>query len=146
MQRLKGLMRASAGPKPIRETQEVNLVDGAQDLGHRPLNYLIFERGNAEWSLATVGLGNVHPPDWLRPVASRVNLRVKSLEVLRQLLLVVRHRLPIDSRSRASPESSERALQGTHINVMQQRRRECVEKCRQYGARSGPLDSHLVEL
>ena len=119
MQRLKGLMRASSRPEPVRKTQEVDFIDGAQHLGHRALNNFVFQRGNTEWSLATLRLGNVYPPDWLRPIAARVNLRVKSLQILRKVHLIARRRLPIDSWCGVSLEPSKRTLQGTDINVMQ---------------------------
>jgi len=76
-------MRAAARPKPIREAEEVNFVDGTEDLSHRTLNNLIFERGDTERPLATVSLRNIYPSDRLRPVAARVNLRMQSLQVLR---------------------------------------------------------------
>ncbi len=48
-----------------------------------------------------------------------MNLRVEAFQVLRQLLLVARHRLPIDAWSRAALEAPKRALQGTPVNMMQ---------------------------
>jgi len=65
-----GVMRAAARPKPIREAEEVNFVDGAEDLGDCSLNNLIFECGDTERPLATVSLGDIYPSDRLRPVAA----------------------------------------------------------------------------
>lgn len=69
-------MRAAARPKPVREAEEVNFVDGTEDLGHRTLNNFIFERRDTEWPLATVSLGDIYSSDRLRPVTTRVHLRV----------------------------------------------------------------------
>jgi hypothetical protein len=35
------LVRIPPGPKPVREPEEVNLIDGAQNLGHRALDDLV---------------------------------------------------------------------------------------------------------
>jgi hypothetical protein len=83
------------------------------------LNDLVFECGHSEWSLAIVSLGNVDPPDGLRSIVARVNLRVQSLQILRKLHLIARGGLPIDSGRGVSLEPSKRALQGPDINVMQ---------------------------
>lgn len=60
------------------------------------------------------------PPDRPRAIAARVNLRVESLQILREILLVARHRLAIHSRCSASLESTKRSFQGGYIDVMQQ--------------------------
>jgi hypothetical protein len=75
VQGCQGIMRAAAWPKPVREAKEINFVDGAEELGYRTLKNLIFQRGDTERPLATVSLGNIYPPDRLRPVATRVNQR-----------------------------------------------------------------------
>jgi hypothetical protein len=82
MQCRQGIMRAAAWPKPVREAEEVNFVDGAEDLGHRTLNNLVFERGDPERPLPTVSLGDIYPPNRLWPITARVNLRMQSLQVL----------------------------------------------------------------
>jgi hypothetical protein len=50
---------------------------------------------------------------------------VKSLQVLRQILLVARHRLAIHSWRGASLEAAKRSLQSSDSEVMQQ----CGESC-----------------
>jgi hypothetical protein len=43
----------------VAEAQEVGLVDGVQHLGHRALDNLILERGNAERPAAAVTFRDV---------------------------------------------------------------------------------------
>jgi hypothetical protein len=58
-------------------------------------------------------------------IAARVHLRMKSLQILREILLVARHRLAIHSGRDASLESAKRSCQCGAIDVMQQ----CGESC-----------------
>jgi hypothetical protein len=63
----------------------------------------------------------MHPPDGLRPIATRVHPFAQILEVFLQAELVALDRLPIDSRACAPLLSIERPFQGGFIDVMQQR-------------------------
>lgn len=49
------LVRTATWPEPVRESDEVGLVARAQYLGDRTLDDFVFERGNSERSLASVG-------------------------------------------------------------------------------------------
>src|SRR5215469_12578385 len=50
----KARLWAASRPEAVAEAQEVGLVDGVQYLGHRTLDNLILERGNAERPAAAV--------------------------------------------------------------------------------------------
>jgi hypothetical protein len=41
-------MRRTPRPKPVRETKKVLLIDRIEDLDHRPLKDLVFQRGDSE--------------------------------------------------------------------------------------------------
>ena len=88
------------GPEAVGEPEEVDLIDGAQHLGDRALDDLVFQRRHAEWSLAAIGFRDVDPPHRLWPVASGMDPLAEVLEVDLQILFVGRHSYPIDSRAR----------------------------------------------
>lgn len=54
-------MRSSPGSESVRESQEIRLVDGIEDLHHRRLDDFVLQNGNAERPQATVLLGYEHP-------------------------------------------------------------------------------------
>jgi hypothetical protein len=119
VQRPQRVVRTSAWPKSIGETHEVDLVDGAQELGDRTLDNLVFQRRYAERPLSTIGFGDVHAANRLRPVASAVHAVAQTLQLLRQVLCVGRDRFPIDSRRRSSPQSTKRSFERLDIQVVQ---------------------------
>ena len=49
-------VRAASRTETVAEPEEVDLIDGAQDLGHRALDDLVFERGNAERPPSAFGI------------------------------------------------------------------------------------------
>ena len=62
------IVLAAPRPEPIREPEEVLLVDLAQHCRHCSLDDLVFERGDRERALGAVFLRNVAPAGRLRPV------------------------------------------------------------------------------
>jgi hypothetical protein len=54
-----GRLWAASRPEAVAEAQEVGLVDGVQHLGHRTLDNLILERGNAERPAAAITFRDV---------------------------------------------------------------------------------------
>ena len=90
------MMRAAPRPEPVREAEEVGLVDGVQHLDRRALDDLVLQRGNAERPLPPVGLGDVRPLDRLRSVRPALQPSGEVLEVLLQGLPVVLPRLAVD--------------------------------------------------
>jgi hypothetical protein len=61
-------MGISPRSESIRETKEVDFVDGGQHFGNRPLDNLVLQYGNTYRSLSTVCFGYVYPLDRLRSV------------------------------------------------------------------------------
>src|ERR1700741_111419 len=74
-------MRAAPRPEPVRDAEEVFLVDRVQQRDHRPLDDLVLQGGDRERSLSAVRLRYVDPaapPPPERPPlegAGRANLR-----------------------------------------------------------------------
>ncbi len=60
-ERVERIVGATAGSEPVREPEEVFLVDRVQHLDHRALDDLVLQRGDAEWTLPPVGLWYVVP-------------------------------------------------------------------------------------
>ena len=56
------IVLAALGPEPIREAEEVFLVDRVQHRDRRPLDNLVLQRRDREWALLSVRLGNVYAP------------------------------------------------------------------------------------
>jgi hypothetical protein len=61
-ERIQRMMLAAPRPKPIRESEEILLVDRVHHLDHRALDDLVLHRRDAKRSLSTVGLGDVRSP------------------------------------------------------------------------------------
>lgn len=53
------LMRAATGPKPIRKTFEVDLIDLVEDRHHGLLNDFVLQGRDAQRTLSPVGLRDV---------------------------------------------------------------------------------------
>ncbi len=61
-QRIQRVVLAAPRPEPIREPEEVLLVDRVQHLDERPLDDLILQRRNAERALPAIRLRYELPP------------------------------------------------------------------------------------
>ena len=114
------LVRVPPRPEAVGEPEEVDLVDGAQHLGDRTLDDLVLQSRHAERALPAIGFRDVDAPHRLRPVAPGVDPRAEVLEVGLQVLLVVRHRDPIDSRTGLPLLSPERSFERLDVDMMQQ--------------------------
>src|ERR1700730_17093091 len=69
-QRVQRVMLAAPWPEPVREPEEIFLVDRAQHCCRGPLADVVLQRRDREWALAAVFLRNVTTPGWQRPVRS----------------------------------------------------------------------------
>src|SRR5258708_549254 len=58
-ERVQRIVLSPPGPEPIGEAEEVRLVDGIENLHHRTLDNLIFQRGDAERALPSVRFRDV---------------------------------------------------------------------------------------
>ena len=63
------IVLAALRSKPVREPEEVFLVDRVQDSGGRPLDDLVLKGGNCEGALPSVRFGDVDPSGWQGPNA-----------------------------------------------------------------------------
>jgi hypothetical protein len=61
-ERVKRIMRAASRPEPIREPEEVFLVDRVEHRSRRPLDDLVLQRRDREWTLPAVRFWDVNPP------------------------------------------------------------------------------------
>ena len=84
VERVQRVVLAAPRSEPVREAEEVRLVDGVQHLDRGPLDDLVFQRGHAERSLPPVGLRDVHPTNRLRSVRSSLQPFGEVLEVVLQ--------------------------------------------------------------
>ena len=69
-QRIQCIMLATPGTEPVRESEEIDLVDCAQYLHHGLLHNLVLHRCDTEWPQRAIGLGDLHAPRGLRPVGA----------------------------------------------------------------------------
>src|SRR5208282_2985658 len=76
-QRVERVVLPPPRPKPVREPEEVLLVDRVQNFDQRPLDDLVLQGGNPQWPLAAVGFWDVVAPRRLCPVRSAMNAPVQ---------------------------------------------------------------------
>ena len=114
-------MRVSPWPEAVAKPEEIDFVDGAQRLSDRTLDDLILQRRNTEGALPAIGLGNVDAPYRLRSVAPGVDARAEGPEVALQVLLVHRHRDPVDPCACLPFLPAERSFERADIDMMRYR-------------------------
>ncbi len=114
-------MLAAPSPEPVRESQEVLLVDCVEHLHHRPLDDLVLQRSDPERPQPPIGLWDPHPTNRHRPERAAVHPRVQILQIALQVLSVLVPRDPVHPGSRARAQGPIRRLQALHGHVMQQR-------------------------
>ena len=61
-QRIQRIVLAAPRPEPVREPEEIFLVDRVQHHGDRPLDDLVFQGGDRQRSLPAVRLRDIPPP------------------------------------------------------------------------------------
>src|SRR5438874_12236614 len=120
MQRRKSHMRVPSWPEAVGEAEEIDLVDGAEKLGDYTLNDLVLQSRHAERALPAIGFRDVDTPNRLWPVTARVDAGAEIPEVGLQVLLVRRHRHPIDPRTCQPLLSPERPFERRDVDMMQQ--------------------------
>ena len=60
-ERVQCIMRTASGPEPVREPEEIFLIDRVQHLDHRTLNDLVLQCCDAERALPAVRFWDVLP-------------------------------------------------------------------------------------
>jgi hypothetical protein len=97
--RIHRIMRAAPWPEPVRDAEEVFLVDRTQQGDHRPLDELVLQRGDRERALPAVRFGYVDPPGWPCPIRSTLDPVMQVREIALEVCLVV---LPTSHHPRRS--------------------------------------------
>src|SRR5207253_2249024 len=101
------IVLAALGPEPIREAEEVFLVDRVQHRACRLLDDLVFECGNCERALLTISLRYVMSPRRQSPICSPMDPGVQVLDLAIEVCLVVLPCQPIHTRCGISLEGEE---------------------------------------
>src|SRR5262245_6851586 len=113
-------MRVPPWPEAVGEPEEVGLVDGAQHLSDRSLDDLVLQGRDTERALPAIGLWDVDASNRLRSVASGVDTHHQILKVGLQVLRILVHRYPVDSRTCPPLLTPKRPCERLDIKVMQQ--------------------------
>jgi hypothetical protein len=82
-------MRTAPRSERIRKAPKVHLVNLVENGHDRLLGDLIFQRRDAQRTLAPVGFRDINSSRWLRPVRSPVNPAVKIDEPTLQTVLIL---------------------------------------------------------
>jgi hypothetical protein len=120
-ERIQRLMRRAPGPEPIREAEEVLLVDGVQHLDERALEDLVLQRGDPERPQPPVRLRDEHPPSRSRPERPSVDSSVKIAKVRLEIQPVVAPRHAVHPRGGARADRPVRRAQTVDADVMKER-------------------------
>jgi hypothetical protein len=112
---------AALRSEPVREPEEVSLVDRVQDSGGRPLYDLVLKGGNCEGALPSVRFGDVDPSGWQGPIRSSMKPCVQVRDIAIEIRLVGLPCQPIHSGCGILLELKERRLKVFQADVMQER-------------------------
>src|SRR3954452_18302058 len=123
-----GRLRAAPRPEAVAEPQEVGLIDGSQHLGHRPLDNLVLQGGDAERAAAAIWFRDIRAAYRLGPVLPAVNPLMPLPEIGLQVLLILIHRHPIHPGTGRAPLPPERSLERGDVDVVQQCREPCLAR------------------
>jgi hypothetical protein len=116
------MMRRTPRPKPVREPEEVLLVDRVQHLDERPLKDLVLQRRDPERPQSPVRLWDEHPPRRPRPVTPRMDPVVQIAKVRFEISPVVRPPHAVHPRRGLPADRPVRRPQAIDIDMVQQRR------------------------
>src|SRR3984893_4784764 len=119
--RIHGVVGAATRPEPVREPEEVLLVDRVQHRDNRTLDNLVLQCGNRERTLSTVRLGYVCPPGRLRPVRPPMDPCMQLLESALEVCFVVPIRQPVDPGRSIPLELAECLPEQINTDVVEER-------------------------
>src|SRR4051794_12592427 len=120
-QRVQRIMLAAPWPEPVREPEEILLVDRAQHRCRGSLGDLVFQRHDRERALAAVFLRNVAPTGWLRPVCSASDPCMQVLNPAIEVLFVGLPCHPVYTGGGVALERVERRSQHGRVDMVQER-------------------------
>src|SRR6185437_2717424 len=115
------IMRAAPGPEPVREPEEVLLVDRVQNRRCCPLDDLVLQGRNRQRSLPPVRLRDINPPGRLRSIRSPVNTSMQVLELALEVCLVVLPCQPVHARGGILLEIVEHLFEQVGADMVEQR-------------------------
>src|SRR5437016_11579202 len=115
------IVLAALGPEPIREAEEVFLVDRVQHRACRLLDDLVFECGNCERALLTISLRYVMSPRRQSPICSPMDPGVQVLDLAIEVCLVVLPCQPIHTRCGISLEGEQCHSQEFDADMVEER-------------------------
>src|SRR5215204_2557379 len=119
--RIQRVVRATSWPEPVRDSEEVLLVDRVQQCDHRPLDDLVLQGRDRERALPAVRLGYVDPPRRQCPIRSPLDSLVQVLELALKVRLVVRPPQSIHARRGILLEFVERFFEQVEADVVEER-------------------------
>src|SRR3990172_4417414 len=91
-------MRRATGTETEGERQELKLINGLEHHGHRPLEDFVLHRRQANRPVFLVVLRHIRALDRRRLVATVFGPREQVPQIPRQVLAILCHRPPVDSR------------------------------------------------
>src|SRR3954471_19581607 len=120
-QRIQRIMLAAPWPEPVREPEEILLVDRVQHRRRGSLDDLVFQRRDRKRTLAAVFLRNVAPTGWLRPVRSAFDPCVQLLNPAIEVLFIGLPCHAVHARSGVALDRVERRSQHGRVDMVQKR-------------------------
>ncbi len=125
-------MRGASRSKPVRESDEVLLVDHVQHLHERPLKDLVLQRGDTKRPKPPVRFRDEHSPGRLRPVTPRMNPVAQILKVPLEIRPVVLPRHTVHPRRGFWADRPIRRPKAFDIDIVQERSEPCfpILSCR----------------
>src|SRR6185437_8000541 len=114
-------MRAAPGPEPVREPEEVFLVDRVEHLSRRPLHDLVLKGGNRQRTPPAVRLVDMNPPRRQGTVRSPVDTGMQLLKVGLEVALVILPRHPVHARGGSPLQGKELRFEQVGVDVVEQR-------------------------
>ena len=121
VQGIQRIVLAAPGPEPVREPEEVLLVDRVQHRDRRPLDDLVLQGGDRQRALPAIRLRDVPPPGRLRPVRSPMDPIVQILDPALEVCLVVLPRQPVHAGRGVPLEREERQPEQGEAEVVEER-------------------------
>ena len=120
----KGIQRivlSASGPEPVREPEEVFLVDRVQHRYHCPLDDLVLQRSDSEWTPSAIWLWYVPSPRWQCPICSPLNSCMQIREPELEVCLVVLPRQSVYTRCGVPFQLKEREPKEINVDVVEER-------------------------
>jgi hypothetical protein len=111
---------AAPRPEPVREPDEVRLVNRVEHFHHRALDDFVLDRRDSQWPLPPIRFGDELPPRGLRAIRAVMNAPVQVYKAILKALPILFPRHPIDSRCCAPLQPEVRAPQQIDIDVVEQ--------------------------